>query len=280
MDEFYKLSGVKPFLYTSKSIVPLAASVGSAGYPLWCAQYANHNLVYGYQSNPWTDANGWGTFGKVAIYQYTGAGRLNGYNSNLDLNIFYGTAADWKKYAQKSSSSKTTTKAKAKTGVTAEQVLNVYRGWINNANAHADVINTYNNHKPLALGVALSMYDAWCDATLSAAFIKAGATDLIGGTECGVERHIQLFKAKGIWHEDGSIIPKAGDIITFNWDDSTQPNDGFADHIGIVETVNGKTIVTIEGNSNNAVRRCYYTIGDGNIRGYARPKYGAAVTTA
>lgn len=281
MDEFYKLSGVKPFLYISKSVIPSCASIGSAGYPLWCAQYASNNLVYGYQSNPWTDANGWGTFGKVAIYQYTGAGRLSGYNSNLDLNIFYGTAADWKKYASssKTTTKKTTTKAKAKTGVTAEQVLNVYRGWINNANAHADVINTYNNHKPLALGVALSMYDAWCDATLSAAFIKAGATDLIGGTECGVERHIQLFKAKGIWHEDGSITPKAGDIITFNWDDSTQPNDGFADHIGIVETVNGKTITTIEGNSNNAVRRCYYTVGDGNIRGYARPKYGAGSST-
>ena len=281
MDEFYKLSGVKPFLYTSKYVVPLVANVGSAGYPLWCAQYASNNTVYGYQSDPWSDGGSFSTFGKAIIHQYTGAGRLTGYNSNLDLNIFYGTAADWKKYAQKSSSSKTTTKntTTKKKAVTAEQVLNIFRGWIGNANAHAEVINTYNNHQPLALGYSLSMYDAWCDATVSAAFIKAGATDLIGGTECGVERHIQLFKKAGIWYEDGNMTPKVGDIITFNWDDYSQPNDGFADHIGIVEAVNGSTITTIEGNSNNAVRRCYYTIGNGNIRGFARPKYGTSSKT-
>lgn len=272
MDEFYRLSGVKAFLYTSKSIVPLVPAVGSAGYPLWCAQYASNNNVYGYQSKPWTDGNSFGTFGKAVIHQYTGAGRLSGYGSNLDLNIFYGTASDWLKYAQASGQKKTDPVVST---VTADKILSIFYNWIGNANAHADIVQTYNNHKPLALGYSLSMYDAWCDATVSAAFIKAGATDLIGGTECGVERHIQLFKAAGIWHEDGSIIPKAGDIITFNWDDNTQPNNGFADHIGIVEKVNGKTITTIEGNSNGAVRRCYYTIGHGNIRGYARPKYGA-----
>ena len=282
MDEFYRLSGVKPFLYTSKSIVPLVASVGSAGYPLWCAQYASNNTVYGYQSKPWTDGGSFGTFGKAVIHQYTGAGRLSGYNSNLDLNIFYGTAADWKKYAQKTGkvaeagkSAGATAGDSAAQPVTAGMILGIFRNWINNSNAHTDVVNTYNSHKPLALGYTLSMYNAWCDATVSAAFIKANAVDLIGGTECGVERHTKLFKAAGIWNEDGNITPKAGDIIVFNWDDDTQPNDGFSDHIGIVEAVTGKTITTIEGNSNNAVRRCYYTVGDGNIRGYARPKYGA-----
>ena len=92
-----------------------------------------------------------------------------------------------------------------------------------------------------------------------------GLSGLIG-RECGVERHIQIFKRLGIWNEDGTTTPKAGDIITFNWDQNSQQNNGFADHIGIVESVSNGIIHTIEGNSNNQVRRNTYRIGHGNIR--------------
>jgi hypothetical protein len=111
-------------------------------------------------------------------------------------------------------------------------------------------------------------------------FISLGATELIGGTECGVERHVELFKKAGIWTEDGSIRPKPGDIIVFNWDVSQQPNDGFADHIGMVERVEGDIIHTIEGNAGGEVRRRTYHVGEGCIRGYARPKYGVATQGA
>ena len=47
----------------------------------------------------------------------------------------------------------------------------------------------------------------------------------------------------------------------------------FADHIGIVESVSNGIIHTIEGNSNNQVRRNTYRIGHGNIRGFATPRY-------
>ena len=42
-------------------------------------------------------------------------------------------------------------------------------------------------------------------------------------------------------------------------------NNGFADHIGIVESVSNGIIHTIEGNPNNQVRRNTYRIGHGNI---------------
>ena len=45
------------------------------------------------------------------------------------------------------------------------------------------------------------------------------------------------------------------------------------DHIGIVESVSNGIIHTIEGNSNNQVRRNTYRIGHGNIRGFATPRY-------
>ena len=170
------------------------------------------------------------------------------------------------------------TEEEATVGVTAQDVLTVMRSWIGYSEANGkyrEILNIYNSHKPLARGYAIQPGDAWCDATVSAAAIKAGAVDLIG-TEVGCEEHIQIFKRKGIWIEDGTITPQPGDIIVYNWDDSTQPNDGYADHIGYVETVSGGKITAIEGNKNDAVGRRTLLVGAGNIRGYARPKYATA----
>lgn len=260
MDTFGKIikdAGYQPAVCTYESYFN-AFMPGYTKYPLWIAKYSTVKPSVGVPYEAW---------------QFSSSESLPGISTRVDMSYF--EKALWKETA---TAKQETTKqeTKAASSATADQILSIFRGWINNAKAHSEIIQIYNAHEPLAQGVALSMYSAWCDATVSAAFIKADATDLIGGTECGVERHTKLFKAAGIWNEDGSITPKAGDIIVFNWDDNTQPNDGFADHIGIVEAINGKTITTIEGNSNNAVRRCYYTVGDGNIRGYARPKYGKA----
>ena len=88
----------------------------------------------------------------------------------------------------------------------------------------------------------------------------------------------KIFKRAGIWLEDGTITPKPGDIIVYNWDQKTQPNDGYADHIGIVESVSGNTITTIEGNYKDSVGRRTIAVGNGQIRGYARPKYAKSTT--
>ena len=138
--------------------------------------------------------------------------------------------------------------------------------------AHQQLVNDYNSVKPLPVGYAVKTTDDWCDIFVTTVFQREGLSGLIG-RECGVERHIQIFKRLGIWNEDGTTTPKAGDIITFNWDQNTQQNNGFADHIGIVESVSNGIIHTIEGNSNNQVRRNTYRIGHGNIRGFATPRY-------
>ena len=138
--------------------------------------------------------------------------------------------------------------------------------------AHQQLVNDYNSVKPLPVGYAVKTTDDWCDIFVTTVFQREGLSGLIG-RECGVERHIQIFKRLGIWNEDGTTTPKAGDIITFNWDQNTQQNNGFADHIGIVESVSNGIIHTIEGNSNNQVRRNTYRIGHGNIRGFASPRY-------
>ena len=138
--------------------------------------------------------------------------------------------------------------------------------------AHQQLVNDYNSVRPLPVGYAVKNTDDWCDVFVTTIFQREGLSDLVG-RECGVERHIQIFKRLGIWNEDGGSTPKAGDIITFNWDQDSQPNNGFADHIGIVESVSNGVIHTIEGNSNDQVRRKTYRIGHGNIRGFASPRY-------
>ena len=140
--------------------------------------------------------------------------------------------------------------------------------------AHHQLVKDYNSINPLPVGYAVKNSDDWCDVFVTTVFQREGLSHLIG-RECGVERHIQIFKRLGIWNEDGASTPKAGDIITFNWDQDSQSNNGFADHIGIVERVENGLIHTIEGNSGvvGTVKRNVYRIGHGNIRGFATPRY-------
>ena len=141
--------------------------------------------------------------------------------------------------------------------------------------AHHQLVKDYNSVHPLPVGYTVKNSDDWCDVFVTTVFQREGLSHLIG-RECGVERHIQIFKRLGIWNEDGASTPKAGDIITFNWDQNHQSNDGWADHIGIVESVRDGMIYTIEGNSGHdvgTVKRNVYRIGHGNIRGFATPRY-------
>ena len=140
-------------------------------------------------------------------------------------------------------------------GRSAQDVLNVMCSWIGYSEANGkfrQIIDLYNSHQPLARGYAVQYTDEWCDTAVSAAAIQAGCVDLIG-TECGCENHIEIFKEKGIWIEDGTIVPLPGDIILYNWDCQVQPNDGYSDHIGYVESVSGQMITVMEGNYNEEV---------------------------
>ncbi|MCX0274161.1 CHAP domain-containing protein [Nocardia zapadnayensis] len=57
-----------------------------------------------------------------------------------------------------------------------------------------------------------------------------------------------------------------GDLIVFDWE-----GDGTPDHIGIVESVNGGRIETIEGNSSDQVARRSYPMNSGKVVGVIAP---------
>lgn len=86
----YNKTGVRPLIYASLSVFPWdLARDNNCG--TWVAQYADMNPT-GYQSDPWNNFD-------CTIRQYTGTGRLPGYNGNLDLNLGKLTAEQWMQYA-------------------------------------------------------------------------------------------------------------------------------------------------------------------------------------
>jgi hypothetical protein len=164
----------------------------------------------------------------------------------------------------------------------AENVVKQAQAWLGRNEkdgTHIEIIDTYNSHKPLARGYAVKYTDAWCSTFVSAVAIKLGYTDIIP-TECGCEKHIELFKKIGAWIEDENRVPRAGEIIFYDWNDNGKgDNRGHADHVGIVERVSGNTITVIEGNYNRSVARRKLQVNAKNIRGYAVPKYDVRQTT-
>jgi len=157
-----------------------------------------------------------------------------------------------------------------------QKVLDIARSYLGvetGSSEHKKIVDAYNSVNPKPLGYTANYDDDWCDIFVTTVFQQAGLSNLIG-RECGVQRHIGIMERKGIWK--GKSYPKQGDIVTFDWD-----GGGFADHIGIVESVNNGVITTIEGNSSlyagstakTRVNRKTYNWDSRYIKGYGSPRY-------
>lgn len=115
----------------------------------------------------------------------------------------------------------------------------------------------------------------WCACFVSwcadqCGYIEDGVIPKYAGCILGV----QWFQERGQWL-DNSAEPTPGMIIFFDWDNrgSSGPQDGVADHTGIVEKVEDGCVWTIEGNSGNTCRESSYPIGNYEILGYGAPAY-------
>ncbi len=108
----------------------------------------------------------------------------------------------------------------------------------------------------------------WCAIFVSWCAEQCGYLDagiLPKFASCGVGA--QWFQHRGQWLP-GSATPEPGMVIFFQWYGS---DSLIADHVGIVEKVEGGRVYTIEGNSNDQVRRNSYPVGYGEIKGYGVP---------
>ena len=115
----------------------------------------------------------------------------------------------------------------------------------------------------------------WCACFVSwcaneCGYLDAGVIPKTAGCISGSD----WFKDRGLW-QDNSYEPRPGDIIYFDWDNkgSSGPQDGLADHVGIVEKVENGLVYTVEGNSGDSCRENRYAMGHYEIYGYGTPAY-------
>lgn len=136
---------------------------------------------------------------------------------------------------------------------------------------HQKVLDVYNSQCPLPRGYKLQAKDPWCAATVTAVFIMNGYSDI---AECSCPVMTKKAKDLGIWVEDDAYVPKIGDIVMYDWQDSGKgDNVGTPDHVGIVISVTKNKIMVREGNKNKTLGNRDITVNSVNIRGYITPPY-------
>lgn len=130
-------------------------------------------------------------------------------------------------------------------------------------------------------GAWCAMFVSWCFGQLTGS--KAGAQDMLCGfLWASCTKMYNAFKAAGRLY----TTPRAGDIVVFR----EKTGSSTMAHTGIVTSVSGGRIYTIEGNTSSAagvvanggaVAAKNYSIAYSRIGGYLRPSYdGAKVETS
>ena len=111
----------------------------------------------------------------------------------------------------------------------------------------------------------------WCACFVSWCFNECGYLDT--GTApkfAGCVGGVEWFRSREQW-ADNTVNPAPGMIVFFDWNDpngASSPQDGEADHVGIVEKCENGIVYTIEGNSGDACRQNQYPVGYYEILGY------------
>ena len=114
----------------------------------------------------------------------------------------------------------------------------------------------------------------WCDVFYDWLFVKCFGPELgrqmlcqpLNSAGAGCKFSVQYYKQYGRWY----MSPHPGDQIFFSH------TPGEYSHTGLVESVDGNRVTTIEGNASDQVMRKVYSINDSVIVGYGRPRWNLA----
>jgi hypothetical protein len=121
---------------------------------------------------------------------------------------------------------------------------------------------------PAVYGYAwCAIFVSWC--ATQGGFVESGI--ILKSMSATAFRAAAQSGAHGTW-KDRTYVPAPGDLILFDRDGIGEV--GLADHIGIVERVDGGKVYTVEGNTSDTVARRSYDIGRSDIDGYVVPAYG------
>lgn len=105
---------------------------------------------------------------------------------------------------------------------------------------------------------------AWCHSFVSWCAHEAGVSTSVVPKTASTTYGMQWFKKRGQFKYKGKYTPKRCDIVYFKTGRS---------HVGIVESVSGGQLHTIEGNTSDKVARRSYSLNNATITGYGTPKY-------
>lgn len=206
--------------------------------PTWHKWVAQYNSSCTYQ-------------GDYSMWQYTSSGSVDGISGNVDMNYWYGNKSepDIQDYSYPNTY--------VNTGDLRRDIINIAKTQIGYTeltskdgmpvgDSETPYYTKYGEAYGNPNGHWCAYFVLWC-----AKQANIPTSVICQSSGCGSCRvFINWFKSNHKW-KDNTYTPKAGDIIFFDWE-----QDGSADHVGIVQLVNGNTIYTIEGNT-------------GGVNGYA-----------
>lgn len=160
-----------------------------------------------------------------------------------------------------------------------DEVVKLVKSWegLNEKNgSYKKIIDIYNGYKgTLPRKIKMQYGWAWCACTWSALAIQLGYTDIMP-IEISCNELIKAAKAMGIWVENDAYVPRPGDAVLYDWDDSGKgDNTGWPDHVGTIIQVNESSgyFIVMEGNYSKAVKKRTISINGKFIRGFICPKY-------
>lgn len=156
--------------------------------------------------------------------------------------------------------------------MTAAEAKAKLTAWANAQVGYAEGANNWNKYaeKWTSAGGWNAQNQPWCDVFVDVGFIECFGLDLAsrltyqpkGGFSALCSQSAQYYKNNGAYYNS----PEVGDQIFFN-------ASGGINHTGIVVSVSGGVVYTVEGNSSDMVRRNSYGIGSSYINGYGRPNW-------
>lgn len=224
--ERVKQAGYTPVLYTNQA---------------WIENIYNYEKLKGYKL--WYAAPG---VGKPkydpAIWQYSWVGKVSGIVGDVDMDYLYDESLINKKTTTSSASPVSSNiTANKKSGLSDRDTF------IEQAKKYIGVDGDYVCNQKLNLCMIVD----WCAYSISAIMQDCG---FIGKYQGGIYGFASDAAREdngkyGEWFKKGEKSPLPGDYIMFKYASFTNPLDKYsASHVGIVESVNGDILTTLEGN--------------------------------
>ena len=190
-----------------------------------------------------------------------------------DVNVANGLTYYYRVRAYTSLSGGKSYGAFNKSGYSRSAVVSTAVAWLGckeSNKSNKPIVDLYNKN----MGTNFSYTTAWCAMFVSAVAIKSGTTAIIvRGSYCPtvINTYKKSTTSNYSYGAGSKYVPKAGDVIFFDWN-----KNGVPDHTGLVASVDGNTIKTIEGNYSDAVGYRTFSVGYSMVQGYGLPNYDNA----